>query len=686
MKRITMRKTMAALLLTLLMASTASAAPWKFGVMADTQWISQTSGVVTDDTRAPNSVPVDIIRALNQQFINNGVKFVVQVGDLCDSGSIAGEDGRALFAQDLYNAGIGFFPFRGNHDSSVADANEFLRIYPQTVGGNMNASPSNIFSSAITGPNQTMPSVVGSSFPIGINFSSPNTSNSTLAASDLTGLSYSFDFNNNGAGNTVRLLLLDGQAAAGTDNVTPGIDPQQPWISSQLQNRPAGSHAFVMSHKGLITDNHVDVLFGSYPYSDPAGQNAFFSSLYNNGVRYYLNGHDHIHDRSRIYSPDGTSYVNQLLCASDSSKFYTPGYPLAQNNDILYDTSAHPGISGPRQTIIAQELYHIGYYIFTVDGPRVTVDYYSAPTANVPNACSGSKCEHLITTTNPASFNPQFVKAETFGYSLNGKEFLVAQGTPYTTVTDSYAGTTANILSGTNGSTLQDYSTRPLNKAVDTGWTDKSGSAVSNILTLWGMNDLYQANTDTYTLSMNYDPTSVTAAQLQSGLFGLATRDANGNLVNALNGNNGGTLKFVQGPWNASYGLGTYGVDTATSTAWAVINHASDFAVAPFNTTDISAQISAKTGNLVYSRATRLYSGNLTITNNGGAITAPVAVALNSLTAGVTLANAVGSYNSAPYTTVSASGLAAGASITVPVSFSNPANAAINFTPVTFQE
>jgi len=585
MKRITLRNTMAALLLTMLMAVSASAAPWKFGVMADTQWISQTSGVVTDDSRAPNSVPVDIIRALNQQFINNGVKFVVQVGDLCDNGAIAGEDGRALFAQDLYNAGIGFFPFRGNHDSSVAAANEFLRIYPQTQIGSMNSTPIDIFNSTITGLNQTLPTVSGLPFTMGFNFSSPNTSNSSLAASDLTGLSYSFDFNNNGTGNTVRILLLDGQAAAGTDNVTPGIDPQQPWITSQLQNRPAGSHAFVMSHKGLITENHVDVLFGSYPYADPIGQNAFFSSLMNNGVRYYINGHDHMHDRSRINSPDGASYVNQLLCASDSSKFYTPGNPLAQNNDILYDTSAYTGISGPRQTIIAQELYHIGYYIFTVDGPRVTVDYYSAPTANVPNGCSGSKCEHLITSTAPPAFNPQFVKAETFGYSLNGHEYLVPQGASYTSVNETYVGTTssttAKILSGTNGSTLQDYSTRPLTKAVDTGWADRGRDTISDVLSLWGMNDLYAANTDTFTLSMTYDPKAAADVdhKRQGIVVGLFTKDMNGKWVKAVDKNIGGKEKLVIGPWKKAYGLGTYGVDPKTHSVWAVINYTGDFAI-----------------------------------------------------------------------------------------------------------
>ena len=77
---------------------------WKFGVMSDTQWIGN------DDGRNPGTCSVDIVQTLNKQFIKNGVKFVVQVGDLVDStGSTATsvkntEDVRAAFAQELFNA------------------------------------------------------------------------------------------------------------------------------------------------------------------------------------------------------------------------------------------------------------------------------------------------------------------------------------------------------------------------------------------------------------------------------------------------------------------------------------------------------------------------------------------------------------------------------------------------------
>jgi hypothetical protein len=580
MKSITLRKTIAALLLSMLMAASASAATWKFGVMADTQWIG------ADDGRSPSSVPVDIIKVLNQQFINKGVQFVIQLGDLCDNGSVfaggttsAGEETRAAFAQDLFNAGIGFFPFRGNHDSSVAAATEFQRIYPQTQTGIMNSTPADVFTDY--NPDaalQPFPTVTGSTFTLGSNFSSPlNVTTGTGAtANSLVGLTYSFDYNN------VRFIMLDGQAGKATDGITPGIDPQQTWITAQLSGRHAGTHAFVMSHKGLITENHVDVLFGSDPSKDPSGQNAFFSSLQSNGVHYYLEGHDHMHDRSIITSPDGSSSVQNILCASDSSKFYTPGVP---SNDDKYNV---PAFGHTRQTQIAQELHTVGYYIFTVDGPRVNVDYYSAPLSNVApvGGVIGPNVEWLIPTTPPLNF----VKAETFGYSLNGKEFLVPQGATYTSVNDTYAGTNAKILSGTNGSTIADFDGRHFTKAVDTGWAHvterkckKDEETASNILTLWGMADLYAANTDTFTLSLSYDLAKSRPEHFGKGLFGLATMNADGNWINAVDKNVGGVKKFVLGPWRPDYKLGTYGIDLRTKTAWAVINYNSEFAVADFD-------------------------------------------------------------------------------------------------------
>jgi hypothetical protein len=41
----------------------------------------------------------------------------------------------------------------------------------------------------------------------------------------------------------------------------------------------------------------------------------------------------------------------------------------------------------------------------------------------------------------------------------------------------------------------------------------------------------------------------------------------------------GGVQRFVVGPWQPQDTLGTYGVDPATNSAWAVLNYNGSFAV-----------------------------------------------------------------------------------------------------------
>jgi hypothetical protein len=517
----------------------ALATPWSFGVMSDTQWIG------ANDGKNPNSVAVGIINQITPKFVSAGVKFVVQVGDLTDNGSSAAMTERANAAQALYSAGIGFYPLIGNHESSQAAAQQFQQLYPQTQGNG-----SNVFGAT--------------------NFGSPTT------PSGLTGLSYSFDYQN------ARFVLLDqftrttgtGSSSSAVNNTN--IADQQAWISSTLAGRPAGSQAFVFGHKNLIGQNHTDVLLGANPGANAGNQNAFIGSLASNGVRYYVSGHDHIHQRSVVTSPDGASKIQQIISGSDSSKFYVPlgNTDLtggSTNNPALTNDRVYNGTPG-RETSVRQERNAVGYYIYTVDGPRVKVDYYSAPSgATLQNG------EYLITSTPTLTFTKQ----ETFGYSLNGKEFLVggAYGTSYNVVQDSYGTTAARILGGTYSNTATDGSGRILTQAIDTGWTDKSGTLRSDALSLWGLQKgLGSGQTDIYALSMSF--AGLTQEQMASGMFFLLTKDANGNWVNAVDTDFGTQTKhFVVGSWDAGYGLGTYGIDPTTSTAWAVINHDSDFAV-----------------------------------------------------------------------------------------------------------
>lgn len=545
-------------------AISASAETWKFAVMSDTQWSN-----AADAANNPGTVAVGIINQLNKQFIAHGVKFVVQVGDLDDKETNytglpqtprIGISTRAAAAQALYDAGIGFFPLRGNHEGSQTAAGEMPILFPQTQGSG--------------------PYVFGAS-----NFSSPSI--------NLAGLSYSFDFNN------ARFILLDqftptdGKASDGTtySQGNNAISSQQPWISSTLGSKSTDSHAFIFSHKQLFGGNHTDTLFNTAA-SNASKQNAFINSLYANSVGYLFSGHDHMHNYSIVTSPDGTSKVRQVICASNSYKFYTPVSLSNHGTDAAGTGYPNAGqISKNRETEISQELWSTGYYIVTVDGLQVTVDFYSADPTPGPGLAD------IDLSTTPAL---TFSRRETFGYSLNGQEYLVPQGQPYTSVNETYNSTEARILSGTNGNTSIDYNGRPLVKAVHSGWAPAELGLASNIFALSGMTDGLTNNipyverdttlTDTFALSMSYNPGAVIGNTL-SGNFGLAVRDKYRGWVNAVSKNFGGTPNFVAGPWVEGYGLGTYGVDTTTNTAWAVINHNSDFAIGEMSPDNVAPSV-----------------------------------------------------------------------------------------------
>ena len=554
---------------------------WSFGIEADTQWTTP------DDGRNPFTCSVDIARQLDNQFIMKNTKFVVEVGDLVDSGSATNEAARAVFAQDLYNAGVGFYPLSGNHDDNQGA--ELLKDYPQTQSAMMNATPTTAFGIANPDALQPFPAQSGAPFKVGAISASP------AAPKGFTGLDYAVDYRN------ARLVFMDqftspdptvsAHEALTSDDVT--------WMNGQLTGRPAGTQAFVFGHKGIITQSHVDDLFGADPTANPSLQDTFISDLQNAGVHYYIGGHDHMYNRAVDASPDGKSSIQDIVSQSDASKFYLPYGEIAspqrtvdstgtvkttgtflskadptQTNDNVYDVQVVAakklaGFTGKtRETELAQDLNKVGYYIVTVDGPNVTVDYYAAV---VNPTLSTDHSEYTIGATPWLNF----VKEETFGYSLTGKEFFVPQGGSYTQVKDSFHGTTAQILSGVNASKAADSEGRAFTKDVTTGRTCPvhCDGLASDVFTLWGLSDVGASSSDTYALSMSYKTGQGHDATL-------VAKNARGRWVKAVALNTGGTTTFVSGPWKSSYSLGTYGVDPHTHTAWAVVNHTGAFAVA----------------------------------------------------------------------------------------------------------
>jgi hypothetical protein len=97
-------------------------------------------------------------------------------------------------------------------------------------------------------------------------------------------------------------------------------------------------------------------------------------------------------------------------------------------------------------------------------------------------------------------------------------------------------------------------------------------------------------------------------------------------------------------------------------------------------------QIVVTASGLAYSRVTKAFGGTVTIKNiSGSAITGPFQIVFNSLTAGVTLANATSTFGGWSYITVpSVANLSPGQSATVAVQFTNPSNAIIQFIPLSY--
>jgi hypothetical protein len=610
---------------------------WSFGILADTQWtLGNQNNIVDPAGTNPNYTSHSIADQIKNQFIMHNVKFTFQLGD---SGNLSGDAAfykNAEKAQVLYDANIGYFPIRGNHDEygymygfDGADTNgdglmdytanvpAFLDAFPQTRGSANTFGATN-FSS----PTELIPFDPSNAYSASWRVFAPN--------SDLNGLSYSFDYGP--TGNKARFVLLDtnamdyrwidtngdGKTTCDPPNYSPceiyGITyiagQQQKWISERLNKDARGTtQAFVMSHRGIMGSNHADGIFGSSTSSKSWAQLPFYASLAGNDVKHYISGHDHLYNRSIVKSLDFATtgnQVTQIISSGASTKFYAPA---ALTQDKIN-----------RETEISQELRNVGYYIYTVDGPRVNVDYYSDATGNLqddycyPNGVAGAaprSCANapgsVDSNGNPTgplvpgtlitpTFN--FVKKDNYGYSLNGQQFLVAQSESYTKVADGFKGTVAKILAGTNNSTAKDATPvkaatppsapRPFVKAVNTGWTEKNSSLFSDILSLWGMADFDTEKTDVYALSMKYSFTNArefmkASSDILKGKAGIAALDQNGNWVNAVDLNVGSSYKkFVYGPYQSYYKLGTYGLNYLTGEVWAVINYNADFALADF--------------------------------------------------------------------------------------------------------
>lgn len=71
-------------------------------------------------------------------------------------------------------------------------------------------------------------------------------------------------------------------------------------------------------------------------------------------VHTVASGHDHMHHRSLVVSPDGQSKVEQLIAGNDSAKFYPPRVPAIADTYGVYET------------VLAQKLWTLTHYTVTI--------------------------------------------------------------------------------------------------------------------------------------------------------------------------------------------------------------------------------------------------------------------------------------------------------------------------------
>lgn len=218
-------------------APLANSSPWRFAVVGD--------------THVPSS---SIVGEMAVAMASDGVKLVLFPGDIVQSGKAASaadtttqlSTWKSLVAP-LYDAGIGVYPIRGNHE---------------------NDSPLSVdtWNAAFSGS-----SLLPNNGPIGED-----------------NLSYSFIYKN--------ALFV------GLDEYVNIHRVNQPWLDQQLASNATRPHFFVFGHEPAFKVFHTDNLDDYVNERD-----AFWASLAKVGVKAYFSGHDHFFDAARIDDGDGNA-------------------------------------------------------------------------------------------------------------------------------------------------------------------------------------------------------------------------------------------------------------------------------------------------------------------------------------------------------------------------------------------
>lgn len=166
----------------------------------------------------------------------------------------------------------------------------------------------------------------------------------------------------------------------------------------------------------------------------------------------------------------------------------------------------------------------------------------------------------------------------------------------------------------------------------------------------------------------------ILTAMIQAANPGDGSPTVSVDFMDATTGTDLGTVQVTNGTATLMISTLAVGSHTITAKYSGDNNFSLSLGSVPLTVNPLSLTVSSS--GLVYSRATQLFGGTITLTNTTtAAITGILEVVLTGLPAGVTLANASGTDgNGNPYILVNLTNgaLAAGQSISFTVLFSNP--------------
>lgn len=351
----------------LLLAGVCQSQSYKFAVLCDTRSDGSNSGF--------NGVNVSAVKAVCTHLKDSGAVFVIAPGDfICGNvtwyNSTQTPPDNKVQYQALLDAarsvGVGLpgdgeevtlYPVRGNHEcyQQILPEDSIEEAWLKSIGY----------------------SLTGMDHP-----------------EDEAGFTYSFVYNGS------LFIGLDEymHANATKDSI---IYVNQKWLDLELLKYPDSKHVFAFGHTPAFAAQHQDCLG-----QDSIARNAFLQSL-NNRSGVYFCGHDHFYARAEIpvYSRGGgiESYMQQVITPSGAP--FLGGFSPRWNG--IYKNQ-----NVETETFID---HAVGYQLVTVDGNKVTVQFFATNDA----------CTFTIDSTGKFSFiyndnwqDWSFVVMDEFSYEL----------------------------------------------------------------------------------------------------------------------------------------------------------------------------------------------------------------------------------------------------------------------------